>query len=122
TMSLCAGTIVAEAGRLPFPLMICAWSMGGLAALMAAGTVRPELLVLLEPSPPTEIQGAHAEVQSTPGSFDPEQVYGPFPPGVKARPESSLARGERTRGISVPSVPCPGLAVSGTQFAELRVP
>jgi|SRR5712691_6260667 len=120
TMSLYAGTIVAEAGRLPFPLMICAWSMGGLAALMAAGTVRPELLVLLEPSPPAEVQGTHVEVQPTPGSFDPEHVYGPFPPGVRVRPESSLARDERRRGISVPSVPCPVLVVSSAEFAEGR--
>ena len=51
-----------------------------------------------------------------PGTFDPEAVYGSFPPGIPSRPESSLARLERQAGISVPSLPCPSLVVSGSEF------
>ncbi len=50
--------------------------------------------------------------------FDPEGVYGPFP--VRARPESTLARAERKRGISVPSLPYPTLVVTGDDFREER--
>jgi hypothetical protein len=39
---------------------------------------------------------------------------------MPARPESSLARAERKRGISVPSLPCPSLAVYGETFAQDR--
>jgi hypothetical protein len=39
---------------------------------------------------------------------------------MRARPESLLARGERKRGISVPSLPCPALVVYGDQLAEER--
>src|SRR5439155_3166557 len=55
-----------------------------------------------------------------PGVFDPERVYGRFPPGFPAGPESELARGERKRGLSVPSLPCPSLAVYGDDFREER--
>jgi pimeloyl-ACP methyl ester carboxylesterase len=120
TMSLYAGTIVAEAGRLPFPLVLVGWSMGGLAAMMAAGHLRPAYLVLLEPSPPSEIQGAHPEVQPQPGTYDPGDAYGHFPAGIPSRPESSPARDERKRGVSVPALPGPTLAVFGDEFPEDR--
>jgi pimeloyl-ACP methyl ester carboxylesterase len=102
------------------PLALCGWSMGGLVALMAARRIEPALVVLLEASPPAEVQGADESVEPTPGTFDPEQTYGAFPPGIGARPESLLARAERKRGISVPSLPCPALVVAGDAFAEER--
>ncbi len=102
------------------PLVVCGWSMGGLAAMMAAERVEPDALVLLEPSPPAEVQGVHPEVKPAPGIYDAEQVYAVFPAGVRARPESALARGERKRGISVPRLPRRTLLVYGEEFAEDR--
>jgi hypothetical protein len=94
--------------------------MGGLVALHAAADVRPRTVVLLEPSPPAEVQGLHPGVEPAEGTFDPEVEYGRFPPGVRARPESLFARAERKRGISVPSLPCPSLVVYGRDFPEDR--
>ena len=102
------------------PLALVGWSMGGLVALIAANAVAPEALVLLEPSPPAEAQVDDPQAELVTGSFDPEQTYGAFPPGVRARPESSLARAERKRGISVPEVRCRTLVVSGDDFPEER--
>jgi hypothetical protein len=82
--------------------------------------VGPESVVLIEPSPPAEVQGFDTTVVLKPGTYDPEDIYGSFPAGVAARPESSLARSERKRGISVPSLHCPSLVVSGRDFPEER--
>jgi pimeloyl-ACP methyl ester carboxylesterase len=102
------------------PLLLVGWSMGGLVAMMAAQSIRPDAIVLLEPSPPAEVAGLRPAVPIRRGTFDPEQLYGAFPPGVRARPESVVARSERARGISVPSLPCPTLLVSGAEFPEER--
>jgi hypothetical protein len=60
------------------------------------------------------------EVVPQPGSFDPEDVYGRFPVGIASRLESALARAERKRGISVPSLPCPSLVITGQEFPDDR--
>src|SRR5207302_4259030 len=113
--------VVARATEwLPRPAAICGWSSGGLAAMMAARQAEADLLVLLEASPSGEVQGFDDSVPVEPGTFDPEETYGPFPPGMRARPESLLARAERKRGISVPALPCPALVVYGDEFAEDR--
>ena len=113
--------VVARATEwLPRPVAICGWSSGGLAAMMAARQAEADLLVLLEASPPGEVQGFDESVPVEPGTFDPEETYGSFPPGMRARPESSLARAERKRGISVPALPCPAVVVYGDEFAEER--
>lgn len=110
----------ADAALLARPLVLVGWSMGGLVAMMAARRVGPERLVLLEPSPPAEVQGSDEGVPLEEGVYDPEQVYGPFPPGVRSRPEAVLARAERKRGVSVPSLPCPTLVVYGDEFPDER--
>jgi pimeloyl-ACP methyl ester carboxylesterase len=102
------------------PLVLVGWSMGGLVAMMAARRVEPERLVLLEPSPPAEVQGFAPDLPLEEGVYDPEGEYGPFPEGVRARPESLLARSERRRGISVPALPCPTLVVYGDEYADER--
>ena len=102
------------------PLLLVGWSMGGLVALMVARTIRPDAIVLLEPSPPAEVGGSRPAVPIRGGTFDPEQVYGPFPSGVRARSESAAARSERARGISVPRLLCPSLVASGAEFPEER--
>jgi hypothetical protein len=87
---------------------------------MTAERLRPDLVVLLEPSPPAEVQGSDPEQPLVFGTFDPEAAYGPFPAGVPARRESAFARAERKRGISVPSLPCPSVVVYGQEFPEDR--
>ena len=114
------GAAVEAMNQLPGPVALCGWSMGGLVALLASRQSRPHSLVLMEPSAPAEIQGVRDEVELSPGSFDSEQVYGRFPAGQLARAESSLARAERKRGISVPNIPCPTLVVYGLEFTEQR--
>ena len=112
--------VTADAGLLPRPLAVFAWSMGGLAAMMAAHRVEPDALVLLEPSPPGEVQGIDETIPFEPGTYDGGEAYGRFPDGIPSRPESKLARAERKRGISVPSLPARTLVVSGRDFAEAR--
>ena len=102
------------------PLCLIGWSMGGLAAMMAAHRIEPDALALLEPSPPGEVQGFDETVPLAEGTYEPDDAYGPFPPGVPSRPESSLARSERKRGVSVPSLGCRTLVVYGDAYAEHR--
>lgn len=111
-----AGAVVTAAKRLPQPVSLCGWSMGGLVALQASRVLRLQSLVLIESSPPAEIQGFHPHIDLTAGSFDPEQEYGSFPDGYRARAESLRARAERKRGISVPEVSCPVLVIYGHEF------
>ena len=115
-----AERVLAAARRLPRPVALCGWSMGGLAVLQAAADAKPHSVVLLETSPPAEAQQNDASAELRRGPFDPEEVYGAFPPGMRARPESLLARAERKRGISVPQLPCPSLVVVGDEFREER--
>lgn len=108
------------ASRMPQPVAVVAWSMGGLAAMLAAEEARPSCLVLMEPSPPAEIQGEDPGVLAEPGLLDGEATYGAFPAGVASRPESSLARAQRKAGISVLSLACPVLAVYGSEYRQER--
>jgi len=80
-----AGALVSAAEGLTHPIGLVGWSSGGLVALLAAEQIRPSSLVLLEASPPSEVQGSDADLQIGDGLFDPEAVYGPFPPGVWSR-------------------------------------
>ena len=120
SMSNYAAAIVRAAEWLPRPVALCGWSSGGLAAMLAARQAEADLLILLESSPPGEVQGFDATVPLRAGTFDPEKIYGAFPPGMRARPESLLARAERKRGVSVPELPCPALVVYGDEFPEER--
>ena len=115
-----AERVVAVVRRLPTPTALCGWSMGSLAVLQASERVDPSSVVLLETSPPAEAQENDSGAEPEPGTFDPEEVYGPFPRGMGARPESLLARAERKRGVSVPRIPCPSLVVVGDEFREER--
>jgi pimeloyl-ACP methyl ester carboxylesterase len=110
SMELYAGAVIAEAGRLPWPLLLCGYGMGGLVALMTARTLRPELLVLIEPFPPAEVMGDHSNITVSPGTYEPEESD----PRVRLRSESALARSERLRGVSVPPpLRCRSLVVRG---------
>lgn len=112
--------VVAVCEGVPSPFALCGWSMGGLVAMMAAGQAAPAAVVVLEPSPPAEIQGWNGSTPVSHGVFDPEIAYGSFPSGFRSRPESSRARSERKRGISIPRVDCPLLVVYGDQFPDER--
>jgi pimeloyl-ACP methyl ester carboxylesterase len=101
------------------PLALCGWSMGGLVVMMAARDVEPDVLVLIEPSAPAEVQGT-AEVRDETGTFDPEAAYGAFPDGIGSRPESLRARADRKRGIAVEAVPERSLVVFGDEFEHER--
>jgi pimeloyl-ACP methyl ester carboxylesterase len=120
TMADFAEAVVRAALGLPRPLAVCGWSLGGLAAMAAAERVRPDRLVLLEPSAPAETAGTDPAVPLEQGLLDPEATYGSFPPGQRARPDSLLARAERRRGISVPTLPCPTLVVHGDELPDER--
>jgi pimeloyl-ACP methyl ester carboxylesterase len=120
SMSNYAAVIVRATDWLPRPVALCGWSSGGLAALLAARQAEADFLILLESSPPGEVQGFDETVPLRAGTFDPEETYGAFPPGMRARPESLLARGERKHGVSVPRLPCPALVVYGDEFPEER--
>lgn len=120
SMSDYANRVAAAARAMPDPVAFCGWSMGGLVVLQAAQFVRPHSVILLEGSAPAEVQGCNPDVQLVGGVFDPEAEYGRFPDGVPARPESLLARSERKRGISVPSLPCRSLVIAGADFPDER--
>ena len=77
-------------------------------------------VVLLEPSPPGELQGFDPEIPLEAGTFDGPTTYGAFPVGFRSRPESALALAERKQGISVPQLKCPSLVVHGSDFAAER--
>lgn len=115
-----ARAVVIAATQARQPVALCGWSMGGLVVLQAAASLRPHSVVLLEASAPAEVQGSDPGTVIEDGSFDPEVVYGPFPAGMRARPESTRARAERKRGISIPSVPCRSLVVYGDDFPDER--
>jgi pimeloyl-ACP methyl ester carboxylesterase len=115
-----AGTLVAEAGRLPFPLAICGWDMGGLVAMMTAELLRPHRLVLLEADPPAEVRGVRPEVVPVDGLDLPPP--GALDPRLGPRPDSRRARLERERGISVPRIPVPALVVYGDEGTDERGP
>lgn len=120
TMEDYATRCVEQGWRVRPPTLLCGWSMGGLVAMMAAGRLRPGWLALLEPSPPAEVQGVDETIIPSPGAFDPQDVYGSFPSGIQARQESSYARAERKRGISIGTLPHPVLVVYGRDFPDER--
>jgi pimeloyl-ACP methyl ester carboxylesterase len=115
-----AQNVVSAVQALPRPVSVCGWSMGGLVALQAAQEAQPHSVILLEASAPAEVQGFNPDIELEEGTFDPEVEYGQFPPGVRSRLESLLARSERTRGIAVPSLPCPSLVVYAADFPDER--
>jgi pimeloyl-ACP methyl ester carboxylesterase len=120
SMSDYADRVAAAARTMVGPVALCGWSMGGLVVLQAAQEMQPHSVVLLEASAPAEVQGRDSDVQLVGGVFDPEAEYGKFPAGIAARPESLLARAERKRGISVPSLPCPSLVIATADFPGER--
>jgi pimeloyl-ACP methyl ester carboxylesterase len=119
SMSDYARVVVEACAHVRGPVALCGWSMGGLVAMMAARAIQAAALVVIEPSPPAEVQGRQ-DVADTTGAFDPEEIYGPFPPRIPSRPEAARARADRKRGISVPALPQRSLVVYGDDFEHER--
>jgi pimeloyl-ACP methyl ester carboxylesterase len=99
-----AGAVVRAASELPRPLALVGWSLGGLVALVAAHRIEPATLVLLDASPPLEVQGLR-DVEPQVGTFDPVEHGAQLPPGMRHRRESSFAMGQRDRGVSASPLP-----------------
>jgi len=110
--------------------VLVGWSMGGLAALMAAARGGVAAWIGLGPSPPA--RGRDASLPLRAGTFGPEE-YGitsrdladqPTMPDLEEAEraialaalgeESRYARDDRKAGIVVPPLPCPALIVAGT--------
>jgi len=122
SMSDYADRVLAAVGDQPArdqAVVLCGWSMGGLVAMMAALRCEPAALVVIEPSVPAEID-ADPDWPLEAGTYDAESTYGPSVPGMRHRPESLLARGERKRGISIPEFDCPVLVVAGRSYVASR--
>jgi len=111
---------VGDGGGDGSPLVLCGWSMGGLVAMMAALRCKPAALVLIEPSVSKEIDGGDPNWPVEVGTYESASTYGPSVPGMRHRPESLVARGERKRGISIPGFDCPVLVVAGPDYGNTR--
>ncbi len=65
----------------PQPTVVCGWSMGGLIALMLAaphaGPVALSAVVVIEPSPPSQLGGQHPEVRSARAATTPTTCTAP---------------------------------------------
>src|SRR5687767_6306797 len=70
SMSDYAGRVLEVLAGSADPIALCGWSMGGLVSAMAALEAPPKVLVLLEPSPPAEVQGRNDPVAAGSGTFD----------------------------------------------------
>jgi len=115
--------------QLARPPVLVGWSMGGLAALMAAARGGVAAWVGLGPSPPARARDARVPLRRD--TFGPEE-YGIVSRDVADQPtmpdldagaraialaslgrESRYARDERKAGIVIPRLACPALIVAG---------
>jgi pimeloyl-ACP methyl ester carboxylesterase len=130
TMADYAEDVARVAADLAGPPVVMGWSMGGLAALLAAGRVGAAAFVGLAPSPPARIRDAAVPLRD--GAFGPEE-YGIVTRDVDAQPtmpdldreergvalaslgqESRRARDERKAGVVIGGLLCPALVVAST--------
>jgi pimeloyl-ACP methyl ester carboxylesterase len=121
------GSLVSELAR---PPVIVGWSMGGLAALMAAARVGAAAFVGLAPSPPARARDTGVLLRQ--GTFGPEE-YGIVTGDPDAQPtmpdldgeerrvalaslgeESRCARDDRKAGVVISRLSCPALVVAST--------
>ena len=125
-----ADDVATAVGQLRAAPVLVGWSMGGLAALIAAARGVATAWVGLGPSPPALARDAATPLRR--GTFGPEE-YGITNRDVADQPtmpdldehertialatlglESRYARDDRKAGIVVPRPPCPTLIVAGT--------
>jgi pimeloyl-ACP methyl ester carboxylesterase len=81
SMANYAERVVNAARALPQPVSLCGWSMGGLVVLQAANSARPHSVILIEASPPGDVQGFKPEAKITSGTFDPRGCLRRLPGG-----------------------------------------
>jgi pimeloyl-ACP methyl ester carboxylesterase len=146
TMTDYADDVVALMTELARPQVVVGWSMGGLAAMMAAARLRPAAFIGLAPSPPSRSRDHAASLRD--GTFGPEEygILGRDPDDQPTMPdldgderrvalaslgaESRRARDDRKAGIVLTRLPCPALVIASTTdhtfppraYADLPVP
>lgn len=114
----------------PEPPVLLGWSMGGLAAMLAATGGGVRAVVGLAPSTPAAARDASAPLRT--GEFGPEEygITSNHPADQPAMPdltlderevalaslcrESRYARDERAAGVVIDALPCPLLIVTST--------
>lgn len=146
TMVHYADDVARLAADLARPPVVVGWSMGGLAALLAASRIGAAAFVGLAPSPPAWRRDAALPLRD--GTFGPEE-YGIVTRDVDTQPtmpdldreerrlalaslgqESRRARDERKAGVVIGRLACPALVVASTgdatfpptAYADLAVP
>jgi pimeloyl-ACP methyl ester carboxylesterase len=82
---------------------VVAWSMGGLVAMLAVQEVPVDLLVLMDPSAPSQLRTCE-DLPPAGGVYAPYAEF-PHPPELVPRPESTLASRQRSNGIDIPRLP-----------------
>jgi len=136
TMADYADDVAAIAGELARPPIVMGWSLGGLAAMLAAARGRVSGYVGLAPSPPARQRDASVVLRHA--TFDAAE-YGitsldPFDqPTMRDLDaeerrialaslglESRLARDERKAGVVLTALPCPALIVASTGDATFQ--
>jgi len=130
TMADYADDVAALVSELARPPVLVGWSMGGLAALMAASRGGIVAYVGLAPSPPARAR--NTGVPQRTGTFGPEE-YGIVTRDPDAQPtmpdldgeerritlaslaeESRRARDDRKAGVVIPRLACRALVVAST--------
>lgn len=146
TMADYADDVAALVVELARPPVVVGWSMGGLAALMAAARLGTAAFVGLAPSPPARRRDTRVALRE--GIFGPEE-YGILTRDPDAQPtmpdldgeerrlalaslgdESRRARDDRKAGVVISRLACPALVVASTgdetfppmTYADLAVP
>jgi pimeloyl-ACP methyl ester carboxylesterase len=131
TMQDYADDVVSLMRQLPLPPVVMGWSMGGLAAMMAAASHPALAYVGLAPSTPA-LERKSAKVLSPgeygaeyygitnrdpdadqPAMFDLNRDERAIALGSLCK-ESAYARGDRAAGVVVRELGCPGLIVTST--------
>ncbi|MDO5675999.1 MAG: alpha/beta hydrolase [Propionibacteriaceae bacterium] len=116
-----AAQVTAALNEAQHPVVIVAWSMGGLVSMTVADHPAVVGLILLEPSMPAPLLDPERKIiEPRPGLLDHDATYGPVSDGYPRRPESSPARDERKNGVDVPPLPPATrvMVVWGPQFPD----
>lgn len=114
-----ASQVAAALDAAEHPVVVVAWSMGGLVSMTVADHPAVVGLILLEPSVPAPLLDPGRQlVEPRPGLLDHDATYGKVEDGHPRRPESSPARDERKNGVDVPIPAARTMVVWGPQFPD----